>query len=365
MMRPTVMKKPNVKADTMAALMDQKVIADVAAPKAPPTLSTAQRQPSPQMNPAIKPMGFGGGASPQVRQPTAPQGIPSQQRTTQAGGVVKPTAPAMPAGPVTPTQTMPGATRPAEQPAAPATQDDLDAMIRSFVEDRLRSAGNVDTTEQEALIRQQMEGKLGSSLVDQRARMGRAGFGASGATAALESDARTAASREALDQILGLRSSEEQRAFNNATQAISTESDMRSAASDDALRRMVLETLQAQAGLEGDGSGVPAYGTPTGVGGAVAAGTDAQRRAASDAYLTNQGYDLNGDGKVSDGERRKSTTDKMAAIQKFKDTPDKSALPTVSIGGDWIVLGGADDRDGDGRGQAYNRVTGEIGYYNL
>jgi hypothetical protein len=271
MMRPTVMKKPNVKADTMAAIMDQKVIADVAAPKAPPTLSTAQRQPQPQMNPAIKPMGFGGGASPQVRQPTAPQGLPSQQRTTQAGGVVKPTpmqgiikhgpgaggaVPGAPTG-LPPSGAQSGLDIGASpsmptggQGASNATQDDIDAMIRSFVEDRLRSAGNVDTTEQEALIRQQMEGKLGSSLVDQRARMGRAGFGASGATAALESDARTAASREALDQILGLRSSEEQRAFNNATQAISTESDMRSAASDDALRRMVLETLQAQAGLE-------------------------------------------------------------------------------------------------------------------
>lgn len=249
------MKKPNVKADTMAQLMDQKVIADVAAPKAPPTLSTAQRQPQPQMNPAIKPMGFGGG-SPQIRQPTAPQGLPTK---IQPGGIKPPTQ--QPATTPAPTIATPAQTTaplsPSAQAKPPASQDDLDAMIRSFVEDRLGAANNVDTTEQEALIRQQMEGKLGSSLVDQRARMGRAGFGASGATAALESDARTAASREALDQILGLRTSEEQRAFNNATQAISTESDMRSAASDDALRRMVLETLQAQAGLETPVEGAP------------------------------------------------------------------------------------------------------------
>lgn len=131
-------------------------------------------------------------------------------------------------------------------------QDKIDREIRDFVRSRIGAANNVDTTEAEALITRQMEGKLGEGLVDARARGGRAGFGMSGAQMAVEGDVRGAASRSALDQILGLRRGEEQRAIENATSAISTEQGMRSAASADALRRMVLESLQAEAGLGGD-----------------------------------------------------------------------------------------------------------------
>jgi hypothetical protein len=136
-------------------------------------------------------------------------------------------------------------------------QDKIDREIRDFVRSRIGAANNVDTTEAEALITRQMEGKLGEGLVDARARGGRAGFGMSGAQMAVEGDVRGAASRSALDQILGLRRGEEQRAIENATSAISTEQGMRSAASADALRRMVLESLQAEAGLGGDEGGIP------------------------------------------------------------------------------------------------------------
>jgi hypothetical protein len=140
---------------------------------------------------------------------------------------------------------------------------------------------------------------------------------------------------------------------------------MRSAASDDALRRMVLETLQAQAGLDDMGTGQPAYGTPLG-GGQVAAGTDAERQAASEKYLMGQGYDENGDGELSESERQKSTTDKMAAIEKFKATADKSTLPTVTVGGDWVSLypPRSDANGNPVRGHAYNQQTGEIAYYD-
>lgn len=256
-----VMKKPNPKADALAQMMDTSAIAKAGQPniapqvQKPPTLGTATGVP------LIKPMNFGGGGQ-QMQRPTSPT-VPTGPRTVQAGGNVQAPAPAMPTRPTSgvpgaPTGGLPPAgAKPgldigasASTPPAAATQDDIDAMIRKFVESQLNAANNVDTSAQEALIRDQMEGKLGASLVDQRARMGRAGFGAGGVTAALESDARTNASREALDQILGLRTSEEQRAIENARGAISTEQGMRSAASDDALRRMILETLQAEAGLE-------------------------------------------------------------------------------------------------------------------
>lgn len=250
-----IAKKPmNPKADALAKMMDTSAIAQAGQPMAqkPPTLGTATG-----VAPSIKPMGFGGGPmQPQMQRPERPT-MPIGTKTVQAGGTVQ--APALPTRPVEPkTPGMPSAptpittspvTKPEPEPAS-KTQDEIDAMIRKFVESQLANAGNVDTSAQEALIRDQMEGKLGASLVDQRARMGRAGFGAGGVTAALESDARTNASREALDQILGFRTSEEQRSIDNARKAVTTEQDMRSAASDDALRRMILETLQAEAGLE-------------------------------------------------------------------------------------------------------------------
>lgn len=262
-----IAKKPmNPKADALAKMMDTSAIAQAGQPMAqkPPTLGTATG-----VAPSIKPMGFGGGPQqPQMQRPMAPTN-PVGPKTVQAGGGVQ--TPAMPTRPTRPPNTggVPGAptgglppaggrpgldigaspSTPPQQPAS-ASQDEIDAMIRKFVEGQLANAGNVDTSAQEALIRDQMEGKLGASLVDQRARMGRAGFGAGGVTAALESDARTNASREALDQILGFRTSEEQRSIDNARKAVTTEQDMRSAASDDALRRMILETLQAEAGLE-------------------------------------------------------------------------------------------------------------------
>jgi hypothetical protein len=133
---------------------------------------------------------------------------------------------------------------------AQADRDALDQQIRDFVSGRVSGANEVDTTEQEALIRDLVEGKTGAALVDARARGGRAGFGASGAQMAIEGDIRKQAGQAASGDILDLRRTEQQRAFDNATQAIQTESGMRSAASDDALRRMFLESLQAESGLE-------------------------------------------------------------------------------------------------------------------
>lgn len=81
-------------------------------------------------------------------------------------------------------------------------------------EDRAASAiGNVlkdaqnprDTTAEEALIRQLMQDQLGQQLVDQRASMGRAGFGASGALAGIEADAQRKAAQAALGETFGVQ----------------------------------------------------------------------------------------------------------------------------------------------------------------
>jgi len=187
----------------------------------------------------ITPPGFSGPTQPKPPMQPAPTPTPTPP-------------PANP--PTTPGITLPGAVAGPPAAAAPATSEDIDQMIRDFVSGQLANAGKANTAEEEALIRQQMQGELGQSLVNQRARMGRAGFGASGAMGAIEGDVRRAAEMDALDQILGLRRTEDQRSIENAQGAISVENQMRRGAADDALRRMALEALQAEMGLD---AGVP------------------------------------------------------------------------------------------------------------
>lgn len=295
-MIPMIKKK---RADVMNAVMDQSAIGAAATPQADrkmvaPSLSGAQRLPP--MSPPVAPRQSMGGPAPQEQAPRNPMMPNMGGRDPVANAARRRAAvsvdPNTDRGPVTgvrggdPTGfdangnqvgggvvgsgkegsgdfgsgvPKPFPTVPAKTPEqqSESEQDKIDREIRDFVRSRIGAASNVDTTEAEALITRQMEGKLGEGLVDARARGGRAGFGMSGAQMAVEGDVRGAASRSALDQILGLRRGEEQRAIENATSAISTEQGMRSAASADALRRMVLESLQAEAGLGGDEGGIP------------------------------------------------------------------------------------------------------------
>lgn len=65
-------------------------------------------------------------------------------------------------------------------------------------------AGPVDTTEDEALVRELMAAQAGQGVADARARMGVLGF-TGGALGALEGDVRGAAAQDAAAQILALR----------------------------------------------------------------------------------------------------------------------------------------------------------------
>jgi hypothetical protein len=275
-MIPMIKKK---RADVMNAVMDQSAIGAAAVPqadrKAPPTLSGAYKLP-PMSGPMAPRQSMGGPAPQGPRDPMMPNmggrdPVADAAKNRMRRGSERPSEGAQYTGGKkdftdvrdqqveaayndgTGNKTGAGLTSGSSE----SEQDKIDREIRDFVRSRIGAANNVDTTEAEALITRQMEGKLGEGLVDARARGGRAGFGMSGAQMAVEGDVRGAASRSALDQILGLRRGEEQRAIENATSAISTEQGMRSAASADALRRMVLESLQAEAGLGGDEGGIP------------------------------------------------------------------------------------------------------------
>jgi hypothetical protein len=227
-----------------------------------------QRDQMPALDPtggtAPKPMAFAGqpqalgGAMP--RQPGNVVPKPPASRVGMGpaapgmGGPRQPSPPQQPRPNPLPPPAPPPAEGMTETPSEPATTttDDVDQMIRDFLSGQLRNAGQANTAEEEALIQQQIERSMGQGLVNQRARAGRAGMGMSGALMAQEGDIRRAASMDALDQILGLRRSEEQRGIENAMGAISAETGMRSAAANDALRRMALEALQAEMGLDAE-----------------------------------------------------------------------------------------------------------------
>lgn len=245
---PVIRRQPNTRADALAKMQDTLTIKQAGAPQG----QTAQ---APTLGRPMTPPAQIGQASTKIDPP-------KRTDIQMPGAPVQPPRPMPPAPMPTPTVTpQPAPPPPPVVPKTPEEQQaDLDQQIRDFVSGRIAGAGDVDTTEQEDLIRQMIEGKTGESLVDQRARMGRAGFGASGAMGAIEGDVMRQAGQAASGDILDLRRNEEQRSFDNASKAIQTEQGMRSAASDEAIRRMILETLQAQAGLEPDGDGGAADG---------------------------------------------------------------------------------------------------------
>lgn len=94
---------------------------------------------------------------------------------------------------------------------------EIDALLRENTK-RLLSEREGDTTDEEGLINQRIKDQLGQSLVGQRASMGRAGFGSSGALSAMEGDTTRLANQDALEQILAMREREQEQAFRR-TQA--------------------------------------------------------------------------------------------------------------------------------------------------
>ena len=126
----------------------------------------------------------------------------------------------------------------------PKTNEDFDKAASDMLFDEINQAGNVDTKAEEALINEQMNDRIGAALVDQRASMGRSGFGSSGALAAMEGDTQRTARQQGLEDVLGLRRTEDERATDNARQAITSELSMRKQAEAEAKQAALLEEIR-------------------------------------------------------------------------------------------------------------------------
>lgn len=166
----------------------------------------------------------------------------------------------------------------------PLGNEELDRQIRSMIGDLVSGRGmDVDTGEEEALIRELMQDRLGAGLVEQRARMGRAGFGASGALAAMEGDIRRQAGQQATQETLALRRQAEQEAIRNALESVGVDVSKRREARQEVFDEEFLNALKAALGmevpLEGGGGGGDTSWLTTGWGdsGTLATSGDAPR----------------------------------------------------------------------------------------
>jgi hypothetical protein len=127
------------------------------------------------------------------------------------------------------------------------SNDTLDQQIRGLIENLISGKG-ASTESEEALIRQLMEDRIGAGLVEQRARMGRAGFGASGALAAMEGDVRRQAAQGATQETLAVRRQAEQDAINRALEAIGVDVEKRKQAGEELYQQEYLNALKSALG---------------------------------------------------------------------------------------------------------------------
>lgn len=246
------------------------------APKLP-TMTQAPKVQAPQMarQPATQKMSMGGPAwsppAPALKGPSLP---PAPPKVSAPGIPPVLQAPASDSGSRNPHDPHPDAKRPrvgstqpgdtgydpvndatTEEHAAATDDREHDEMIYDAIEQYLRNGGKADTAESEALIRQIMDDQLGESLVNSRARMGRAGI-SGGGQMALEGDIMADARQRATGEILDLRDSEGDEAFDQFADSVGMSQDERDLARQEDADKRQLAVLEAWLkGMDDSGGG--------------------------------------------------------------------------------------------------------------
>ncbi|MEK9725525.1 MAG: hypothetical protein VW405_18885 [Rhodospirillaceae bacterium] len=137
---------------------------------------------------------------------------------------------------------------------------DIGGMVEQWIADQF--GGVRDTSADEQLISDQQARMMGGSLADNAARMGRAGFAASGANAAIGGDIRREAAMQAAREMLDVRERARQEELARASAAMGGHFRMSSLASEDARREAMLSLLQE---MMDDGEAQGAAGPSGGV----------------------------------------------------------------------------------------------------
>lgn len=114
----------------------------------------------------------------------------------------------------------------------------------------LLGQGPMDTSEEERLITEMMEQRAGADALNAGARMGRMGFGQSGAGAALEGDLRRQAAREATEEILGTRRDARGEWLQRVNSGLGFGQGEERLAQDQFMNEELLKALQAELGID-------------------------------------------------------------------------------------------------------------------
>lgn len=128
-------------------------------------------------------------------------------------------------------------------PDIPPVEMTLDQREDGFIEQLLQESGGGDTSEQEAFLKELFGDKEGQALADQRASMGRAGFGSSGALGAMEGDVRRKNAQALTGETFDLKERTKQNAIDNALSGIGADVDLRRQAADEDLLNNIFSLL--------------------------------------------------------------------------------------------------------------------------
>lgn len=139
-------------------------------------------------------------------------------------------------------------------------QRSIDEMQQELMRQLLGGAGNVDTSAGDALLHQQFHDQQQKQLVDQRARMGRGGWGSSGALGALEGDTMRQSAQAESQARLDFDNKQKQQAIENALSSVGADVSLRGATTaeeqaqrQDAMMKMVLDMFGGDQGTGSEG----------------------------------------------------------------------------------------------------------------
>lgn len=135
-------------------------------------------------------------------------------------------------------ESAPTRSNPAMEPDA--EQADLDDLFLDYAQSTF---GDVDTAAQEELMRAEQDRMMGSGLMNLRANAGEAGFGMSGAAAAMENTARADAARRLGLDIFDVRNAEEDQRRAAIEGAMGIDIEKERAARQDAILKAQIEAM--------------------------------------------------------------------------------------------------------------------------
>jgi hypothetical protein len=164
--------------------------------------------------------------------------------------------------------------------SVPGSLSTTDELSEDFNRSYLTGEGQ-DTADEEAYINQRILDQLGQQQVASRARMGRAGFGSSGALAAMEGDQMRQANLDAEGRVYDVREREQNQTFDQGMGAQQMDINQRDQAASEAHDKAVMDAINAML----NGGEAPAPAPPADDGNPLTLYDDVDARSAENQRL--------------------------------------------------------------------------------